>query len=148
MKSFILLVSILSICSATFCQSKPSTNEKLKTQIIELEKAGWKAWNDKNISWFQNNTTEECIWVNSDGIMNKTEMIKSTSSGCTVKSYSLDSFQFTKLNNNTILLTYIVFQDGYCGDNKLPSKIRASVNYVNRNGKWLEAFYMETPVSH
>ena len=38
-------------------------------------------------------------------------------------------------------------QDGYCGDKKLAEKIRASVNYIKRGGKWLEAFYMETPVA-
>lgn len=37
-------------------------------------------------------------------------------------------------------------QDGECSGIKL-TKIRASVNYVKQNGKWLEAFYMETSVA-
>ena len=71
-------------------------------------------------------------------------MIKSTATDCNVKSVALDDFKFVQLNENTVLLSYVVMQDGYCGDKKLTDKIRASVNYVKQGGKWLEAFYMET----
>ncbi len=147
MRKLIILITTLNIFTSTFCQTKIAKEAKLKAQIIALEKAGWEAWKDKNASWFQNNTTEECLWVSSDGINNKTQMIKSTSTDCNVKSVSLDNFQFVNLNDKTVLLTYIATQDGYCGSNKLTHKVRSSVNYVNRGGKWLEAFYMETPVT-
>jgi len=144
-KAIILIITALNVFSASFCQSKISKEAKLKAQVIALEKAGWEAWKNKNADWFRNNTTEECIWINSEGITDKAQMIKSTSTACNVKSISLDDFKFVLLNENTILLTYIAIQNGYCGDKKLTEKIRASVNYVKRGGKWLEAFYMETP---
>jgi hypothetical protein len=146
-KVSIILATLLSSSIVTSGQAKISKDEDLKQKIIALEKAGWNAWKDKNANWFQNNTTEECLWVSSEGINDKAQMIKSTSTDCNVKSVSLENFQFVKLNDKTVLLTYVANQDGYCGNNKLTNKIRASVNYVNRNGKWLEAFYMETSIA-
>jgi hypothetical protein len=74
-------------------------------------------------------------------------MIKSKQSDCEVKSVLPSDFKFVMLNKKAALLTYTVFQDAICSGNKIPSKIRASVNYVKRNGKWLEAFYMESTIS-
>jgi hypothetical protein len=145
MKKLILLLTAIHLFSTAFCQTKISKEAKLKSQIIALEKAGWQAWKNKNVGWFRNNTTETCLWINSEGITHKTQMIKSTATDCDVKNVALDDFKFVQLNENTVLLSYIVMQDGYCGDKKLTEKIRASVNYVKQRGKWLEAFYMETP---
>ncbi len=146
MKKIILLITAFNLFTSGFSQPKTSKGV-LRSKIIALEKAGWEAWKNKDIRWFQKNTTEECLWITSNGISKKSEMIKSTTSDCNVKSVSIDSFQFVKLNDKTILLTYIASQDGYCGNKKLSNKVRASVNYVNRGGKWLEAFYMETPIN-
>jgi len=146
MKKIIILIISLNIFTSTFCQTKNSKETKLKAQIIALERAGWEAWKNKNASWFQNNTTDECVWINSEGISDKIQMIKSTQTDCNVKSVSIDNFKFVILSENTVLLSYVAIQDGYCGDKKLSEKIRASVNYVKRGGKWLEAFYMETTI--
>ena len=146
MKKLIILIITLNIFASAFCQSKISKEAKLKAQIIALEKAGWEAWKNKNANWFQNNTTEECIWISSEGISNKMQMIKSTQTDCNVKSVSIDDFKFVILSETTVLLTYVAIQDGYCGNKKLSEKIRASVNYVKRGGKWLEASYMETTI--
>ena len=145
MKKLILLLTTIHLFTSTFCQTAKSKEAKLKSQIILLEKAGWQAWKNKNVNWFRNNTTETCLWINSEGITDKAQMIKSTATDCNVKSVALDDFKFVQLNENTVLLSYVVIQDGYCGDKKLTDKIRASVNYVKQGGKWLEAFYMETP---
>ncbi len=145
-KNSTLTITALSIFTSTFCQTKILKEAKLKAQIIALEKAGWQAWKNKNITWFQNNTTAACLWVNSEGISDKAQMIKSTSTDCNVSTVSIDNFIFMIINENAVLLTYVAIQDGYCGGKKLIEKIRVSVNYVNRGRKWLEAFYMETPV--
>lgn len=145
-KLIILLIAVLNIATSAFCQTAISKETKLKAQIIALEKAGWEAWKNKNVNWFQNNTTETCLWISSEGISDKAQMIKSTSTDCNVTIVSIDNFKFVILNENAVLLTYVATQDGYCGNKKLTEKIRASVNYVKRGGKWLEAFYMETPV--
>lgn len=142
-KTLLILVLVGALGFKTSAQSKPTG---VASQIIALEKAGWEAWKNKNVNWFQNNTTETCLWISSEGISDKAQMIKSTSTDCNVTIVSIDNFKFVILNENAVLLTYVATQDGYCGNKKLTEKIRASVNYVKRGGKWLEAFYMETPV--
>ena len=42
-------------------------------------------------------------------------------------------------------MTYTAMQDGACSGKIIPGNVRASVVYVKRGGKWLEALYMETP---
>jgi hypothetical protein len=49
------------------------------------------------------------------------------------------------LDKNAVLLTYTATQDAVCGGEKAPSLLRVAVNYVKRNGKWLEAMYMQAP---
>ena len=144
-KTIIIIISFLTIAANTFGQTKVSKEEKVKEQIIALDKSGWEAWKNNNAEWFHNNTTEEFLSINSEGVSNKAQVVKSVSADCNVKSISLDNFKFVMLNENTLLLTYIATQDGVCGGNKLTAKVRATVSYVKRDGKWLEALYMETP---
>ena len=112
-----------------------------------MEKAGWEAWKNNNAEWFQSNTTEEFLSINSEGVSDKEQVVNSTPTACDVKSVSIDNFKFIMLSENTVVLTYIAIQDGVCGEKKLAEKIRVAVNYVKRNGKWLEALYMETPMA-
>ncbi len=139
------LISAIAFMSNSKAQTKVSKEEKIKEQIIALEKSGWEAWKNKDDNWFQANTTKDFLSVNSQGISNKEQVVKSTATDCNVKSISLDNFRFVILNESTVLLTYTSVQEGECGGIKL-KKVRASVNYIKQKGKWLEAFYMETPV--
>ena len=140
-----LVISTMGFTSKIVAQTKVSNKEKIKELIIALEKSGWEAWKNKDAKWFQSNTTKEFLSVNSQGISNKEQVVKSTPIDCNVKSISLDNFRFVLLNESTVLLTYTAMQVGECGGIKL-KKVRASVNYIKQKGKWLEAFYMETPV--
>ncbi|MEO7265018.1 MAG: nuclear transport factor 2 family protein [Ferruginibacter sp.] len=148
MKKTILILLILTsaFLSNAVAQTKASNLEKLKEQIIALEKSGWQAWKNKNAEWFKINTTESFLSVSSGGISNKAEVVKSTATDCDVKTVSLADFTFIMLNKETVVLTYIATQDGVCGNSKL-AKVRASATYVKQGGKWLEAFYMETTSS-
>lgn len=146
-KIMMILMIAIAASSVAFGQTKMSKDSKVEAQIIALEKAGWEAWKNKNSAWFQTNTTEESLWINSEGISNKAQVLKSTPTDCEVKSYSLDNFKFVMLGKDVALLNYTAMQDGVCGGKKIPPQIRATVNYVRRGGKWLEAMYMETPMS-
>ena len=86
-----------------------------------------------------------CIFGN--GIRNKAAVIAATSTECKVKSFSLSNFQFVMLNKDAVLMTYTALQDAVCGGTTNAPKVQASVNYVKRGGKWLEAFYTETPIT-
>jgi hypothetical protein len=117
------------------------------TQIIALERAGWEAWKNKDSSWTRDNVTEEFLLVNSEGVSDKAQVIKSTGTECEVKSFSLDNFKFVNLDKNSVLMTYTATQDGVCLGKTIPAKVRSSVVYVKRGNKWLEALYMETPTA-
>lgn len=119
----------------------------LKTEIIELEKEAWKAWQDKNLIWFRNNATEECLRLTKGGVSNKAAWVTAGASACDVKSYLLDNFQLVTLNKHSVVITYTAFVDVTCSSFKLPNKMRVAVSYVKRNGKWLEVFYMEMSIT-
>ena len=147
-KIILILGSVFAIVTTSFGQTKMSKEAKLEAHIIDLDIAAWDAWKTKNVEYFRANTTEEFLSVNADGISNKSQMIASAFTGCDVKSFSLHDIGFVKLNKNTVLLTYTATQDASCGGTRLAPKVRASVTYVRRGGKWLEAFYMETPITN
>ncbi len=132
----------LALSNVTLAQSKDA---KLQAHIIDLEKTGWNSFKNRDAAWFQANLTEEYLQITAEGVSNKTEVIHSLTD-CTVKSFSLDEFKMVKYNKSAVLLTYIATQDGTCDGEKLPVKVQASVNYIKRGGKWLEAFYMDAPV--
>ena len=147
MKNILLLLIFgLVISNVAFGQSKSSKDARLEAHIIEIDKLAWKAWQDKNAAWFQSHNTEEFLAVTSEGVSNRADMINSLND-CNVHSFSLDNFTFVKFNKSSVIITYTATQDAVCDGEKLPKKIRASVNYVKRGGKWLEAYYMDTPLS-
>jgi len=146
MKKLIMILMIaIGVSSVAFGQTKMSKDSKVEAQIIALEKAAWEAWKNKDAKWYQTNLTEDFLLVNSEGVNNKTQTVKSIASECEVKSYSLDNFKFVMLDKNTALLTYTGMQDAVCNGKTMPATVRSSAVYVKRGGKWLDALYMETP---
>ena len=146
MKKMIMILAIaIGTLSIAFGQTKTANDSKLKGQIIALETAGWEAWKNKDSSWTRDNVTAEFLLINSDGVSNKAQVIKATATDCEVKGYSLDNFNFVTLDKDSVLMTYTAKQDGVCNGKTIPANVRASVVYVKRGGKWLEALYMETP---
>lgn len=141
MKNTIITITcFLTLVSTSFGQSKLTKDEKVKAQIIVLETSGWDAWKNKNAEWFKTNATAEFLSINSEGISDKSQVIASISD-CDVKSVSLKKFTFVRIHKEVVVMTYIANQDVVCGDNKLRMKVRATVNYVKRDDKWLEALY-------
>jgi murein L,D-transpeptidase YafK len=139
----ILLVAMIATLT-TFSQSK---NAKVESQIIAIEKAGWEAWKNKDANWFQTNLSEDFMMINSKGVIDKAQVIKSTPTDCEVKSYSFDSFKVVILNENAAYVIYTATQDAVCNGKTIPAQVRATAIYVKRGGKWLEASYMETAIA-
>lgn len=146
----ILMIMVIAIAASAiaFGQTKMSKDKgnSVETQIIALEKQGWEAWKNKNSSWFQTNLTEDALFVSSDGVANKSQIVKFMGSECEIKSYSLDNFQFLTLDKNSALITFTAMQDGVCSGKTIPANVRASAIYVKRGGKWLLAYYTDAPL--
>jgi hypothetical protein len=146
-KIMMILMIAIAATSFTFGQKKMSNDDKVKAQIIAIETSGWEAWKNNDSSWFRSNVTEEFLLVSSDGVSDKAAVVKSTAADCKVKSYSLDNFRFVMIDKDSALMTYTAMQDGVCSGKAIPAKVRSSVVYTKRGGKWLEALYMEIPMA-
>jgi hypothetical protein len=135
----------IGVSSVAFGQTKMSKDSKVEAQIIALEKQSWEEWKNKNGNFFQTLLTDEAVNITVGGLSNKSQIVKSTSSDCEVKSFSVDNFKVIMLDKDAALLTYTATQDGVCSGKTIPAKVLASSVYVKRSGKWLNAFYQETP---
>ncbi|MBA3601483.1 MAG: nuclear transport factor 2 family protein [Acidobacteria bacterium] len=145
MKKIIMIMAIaIAASSVAFGQMKSKDNS-VEARLIALEKQSWEEWKNKNGGFFQTLLTDEAVNVGVGGLSNKSQIVKSTSSDCEVKSFSVDNFKVVMLDKNVALLTYAAIQDGVCGGRTIPAKVFASSVYVKRGGKWLNAFYQETP---
>jgi enamine deaminase RidA (YjgF/YER057c/UK114 family) len=139
------LMLLMGLTLTAFGQARIPRDARAEAEIIRLEKAGWEAWKNKNAAWYEANTINEMIGINSGGISTKAQIIKDLGS-CEVKSYAIGNFKFVMLTRDAITMTYTATQDAVCGGERIPAYVRATVNYVRRGGRWLEALYMETPM--
>jgi hypothetical protein len=144
-KTILIILYGLAITGVMMGQTKSSKESKLEAQIIDIEKAGWNAFKTKDPGWFESNTTDDYLQITAEGTSTKTDVIHALDD-CNLKSFKLDDFMLVKLNKSALILIYTATQDGMCEGSKLPDKVKVAVNYVRRGGKWLEAFYMDTPV--
>lgn len=146
-KVLLILLSTFLMINVASAQETNTKDEKLKAHIIDLDKAAWNNWKNKDVAAFRTGTIDEFVSINSDGISDKAEMISTAFVYCNVKSFSLNDIEFVKLNKKTVLLTYTATQDAECEGIKLPPNVISAVSYVKKGGKWVEAFYMETEVA-
>lgn len=146
----VLMIAVIAIAASTVAtgQTKVAkeTGNSTEAQIIALEKQGWEAAKNKDTSWFRNILLEDGMFVSSDGVANKSQVVQSLSSECRLRSYALDNFKFLMLDKNSALITFTAKQEAACGEKTIPSNVRASAVYVKRSGKWRLAFYTDTPV--
>ena len=135
----------ITVSSAALAQtkSKDATNS-VETHIVALEKQAWAEWKNKNLKFFQNFLSDEALFVYSEGVTDKSQIIRGFGA-CEIKSYSLDDFRFLMLDKNSALLSYTTVQDAVCGGKIQPPKVRSSSVFVKRGGKWLCTYYTETP---
>ena len=146
-KQLLFLLIAVSTLPVAFCQTTMANKSTIEAQVIAIEKAGWQAWKNKDVAWYKANVAEDFLMVNGEGVTGIADIIKSIPAGCEVKSFSLAGFKFVKLNESAVLLTCTAMQDAVCGGKTLPAKVRSTVNYIKRGGKWLEVMYMETPIT-
>jgi len=144
MKAILVLMSLLAASTLALAESKQD-DQSLEATIIELDRQGWESWKNNDPTWFIENTTEDFQSISSGGISTKAEVVRGIPGDCKVASYALSDFRFTVLDEHAVLLTYTATQDVVCGGEQAPAVLRVAVNYVQRDGRWLEAMYMQAP---
>ena len=143
--AFISVFVLLTFHSLTSAQGS-TANDKLKNNLIALEKQSWVAWQKRDGSFYQNFLSDDHVEVGGNGTATKKEVVGFVGSPvCVVTSYSVDNFTVTLLNVDAALLVYRAVQDTKCNGKPVPSPAWVSSLYVRRKGKWQNAMYQQTP---
>ena len=117
----------------------------VKETLVNLEKQSWKAWKKRDGKFFREFLSDDHVEVGLSGIATKAQVVAFVDSPrCEVKSYSIDSFQFTMFDSNTALLTYHAVQNTTCNGTAVPSPVWTSSLYVRRCDRWFNVLYQQT----
>lgn len=126
--------------------AKPTAAAPSKETLMALEKSGWEAWKNRDPKWVEDNYTEKGFNLVGKGRMDKTAMIKATTTQkCDIKSYSLSDDKMTMAGADMAILTFKGTQDGTCDGKKVPAAVWSASIYVREGDKWKAAFYAEAP---
>lgn len=121
------------------------TADPLKDTLVGLERRSWEAWQRRDGAFFQVFLSDDHVEVGFRGVTRKAAVVTSVASpACVVHSFAIDSFELTRLNPNTALLTYHAAQQTLCNGHPVPSPVWASSLYVRRGDRWLNAMYQQT----
>jgi uncharacterized protein DUF4440 len=148
MSRLILVALIMLFAVPLSAQTKKArgTNDELKDTLVALETQSWVAWQKRDGKFFQQFLARDHVEVGSSGVADAAAVAAFVGSPmCVVKNYSIDKFNFVRLNADTALLTYHAEQDTTCNGSPVPSPAWVSSLYVRRSGHWLNALYQQTP---
>ena len=121
--------------------------EPLEAKLIAMEQASWVAWQGHDGKFFDRFLSDDHVEVGIGGPGDKKGVVAGVAGGgCTVASYAVDHFSFTRFSPDSALLTYRATQDTKCGGAPVPSPVWASSFFVKRNGRWQNVLYVHTPI--
>ncbi len=133
-----LLFSAMTANAAT-------TDDELKTLLVGLEKDSWVAWKNRDGSYFEHFLSDDHLEISPQGVAGKALVVKFVNSpACVVKSYEVDTFALTRVDENTAILTYRSKQDTLCNGVTVPSPAWATSLFVRRGGRWQNLLYQHT----
>ena len=135
------LITLMIVSSTASSQSRA-----LADTLQAMERDSWRAWQTHNGEFFERFLSDDHVEVGAFGIAGKATVVKGVAGGaCKVISYSVDQFRTTRLVPDAVLLTYHAAQNTMCGTTRVPSPVWVSSLFVNRNRRWLNAAYQQTP---
>lgn len=119
--------------------------DALKDTLVSLERQSWEAWQQRDGAFFQAFLADDHVEVGFRGVTRKAAVVAGVASPtCVVHAFTIDSFELTRLNPATALLTYRAAQRTLCNGHAVPSPVWASSLYVRRADRWLNALYQQT----
>ena len=162
MKKSFALVSFLSLLIfAAACTNQPITNTNANSNanmsmsktaapseadIIAKEKAAWDTIKKKDYAAFGDLLASDYIEVTDNGVFDKAGIVAD------VKTFNLTDATFsdwkmTPIDNDAVILTYqTTLKATDKGGEVPPGPYRSAAVWVNRDGKWLDFYYQQTPV--
>jgi hypothetical protein len=113
--------------------------------LVALEKRSWEAWKNRDGGFFREFLSDDHVEMGFGGPTDKAAVVAVVSSPiCEVKSYAVDRFKVTLLDESTADVTYFAEQDTVCFGEIVPSPAWATSVYVKRGGRWANALYQQT----
>ena len=142
----LLLAGLASPALAAPAPGAPKA-DPLEAELIAMETASWVAWQAHDGKFFDRFLSADHVEVGVGGPGDKAGVVAGVAGGgCTVASYVVDRFTFTRFSADSALLTYRAAQDTRCGGAAVPSPVWASSLFVKRDGRWQNAVYVHTPI--
>jgi hypothetical protein len=127
--------------------SHSQTSPDASVEIERLERLSWVAWKNHDADFFRQFLTAEHVEVGTGGSTTKDAVVAGVADrSCTVRSYVIDHFSFTRLSVTMAVLTYRAQQDTLCNGVAVPSPVWATSVYVYRHNRWANAVYVHTPI--
>ena len=133
------LNAALAILAATSPAAAPSQRvSSVETQIIDLERQSWAAWQKQDVAFWQRHLSADHIELDGpNGPQDRNYVLKGVATRpCAVTSYNLDNFTVRNLDSDTALVVYRAAQEFACGEKKIPNVGWVTSLYQRRDGRW------------
>ena len=157
MNKILVIVSLLIMAAACAAPTNPpapssntnsaettSTAMMSEADAIAKEKATWATIEKKDYDAFGNMLTSDYIEVGDDGTYDKAGIIAQLKD-FTVADPNFSDWKLMPIDKGAALLMYnVTFKGTFKGQEVPPGPYRASSVWVNRDGKWLAAYYQQT----
>jgi hypothetical protein len=147
--SIVFTLLVLSVAPA-FAQANTeakTTNSATEQKVQNLEQSMWEAWKNHDGKPFEQYLSDDSINI-AGGTMDKGKAaaVKGVTSGsCQVNNFALSDYNYTWVDDNTVIVTYKATQDATCNGKKVPDSVIASSIWTKKGDKWLSPFHQETP---
>lgn len=118
----------------------------LADTLQSLERASWVARQDHDSTFFSHFLAPDHVETGASGRISRATVLAGVATrACVLRSYMIDSFRTTRIDEHTAVFTYHVRQATRCNGVAVSSPAWATSVYVFRDGHWLNAAYQQTP---
>jgi len=125
---------------------------KLLEQLTVLEKASWEAAVRGDKEFFRTYLAPDSKWFLADGSEVGRDQVLKNLDEFKLTSYNMGKTSLLRISDDAAMILYrISYQGTHKNQKEAYADIESSSLYVQRDGKWQEIFYQETPnagVSH
>lgn len=134
--------------NAAPAEAKPSSlPPPSKEALLELDRLGNEAWAKGDAAYFENLLADNFISYFGGKRGNKGDELRIIPENkCAIRSWNLDDPQMMIIDSDTAVVSYRSNIDGSCGDNILPSPLRAATVWVRRGDSWKSIYHNATPI--
>jgi hypothetical protein len=140
-----LCSAILLVSAISFAQDLPKSSTNLgskETQIIDLEKANWEAYKNKQADAFKNHLAPDYRGVYDSGIQTADVELAEIST-TDLRSYSFSNENVTFPNADMAILTYKAVIEATIKEKDVSGTYHCASVWVKKDAKWLTAMHSE-----